>query len=95
MMTRVIHLHRGAFGWFFEIVFYVFNVVMVAWLFFTWAKIGHIEEIARPAIKGLEELGAAVGILTGLFVWMAGDVILGLLTLVARGRKATFEEEAR
>jgi len=91
-MTRVLHFHRGAIGWLFEIIFYVFNVAMVAWLFFILAKIGNIEEVTRAAVKGLEEFGAAVSTLMALFVWMAGNVILGLLTLVTRGRKATFDE---
>jgi hypothetical protein len=93
-MTRIVHLRRGAVGWFFEIVFYAFNMVMIAWLLFAWAKFGSIEEAARPAVKGLAEFGAAVGTLVALFVWMAGDVILGLLTLVIRERKATVQEQA-
>jgi hypothetical protein len=94
-MIRNLHLHRGAVGSFFEIAFYVFNIVMAAWLVLALAKFGSVEATPRSElVKAVAEFGVAFRILVVMFVWMAGDVILGLLTLVMRERKAGFEEHA-
>jgi hypothetical protein len=94
-MTGIVRWHRGAVGSFFEIAFYVFNIVMAAWLILALAKFGSADETATSEfIKAVAELGVAFRVLIVLFVWMAGDVILGLLTLVIRERKATFGEHS-
>lgn len=81
-------MHRGAIGSFFEIAFYVFNIVMAAWLFLALAKFGSAEATTKSEfIKAVAEFGVAFRILIVLLVWVAGDVILGLLTLVIRERR--------
>jgi hypothetical protein len=47
-------------------------------------------------MSGAEKTGAAIGTTIGtsfiLLFWMAGDVILGLLTMLTRGDKVIIEE---
>jgi len=92
-MTRIVHFRRGPVGWFFEIVFYLFNLIMVVGIIVLIARSGDIVAAAETELaRGLAGFGAATKLLVLLVLWVAGDVILGLLTVISRGRKASIEE---
>lgn len=92
-MTRIVHFRRGPAGLVFEILFYLFNLIMVLAVISVIARTGDIIAAAESEFaRGLAGFGAAAKTFTLLIVWMAGDVILGSLTVIARGRKATIEE---
>ena len=92
-MTRIVHLRRGAVGWFFEIVFYLFNLAMAVVTVSAVGQSGDILAAAQTELaKGIAGFGAATRVFMLLFVWMAGDLILGSLTLITRARKATIQE---
>jgi hypothetical protein len=61
---------------------------MLLWLIF---GIGGAAESIETAGSEAEQAGAAIG--TGLgammiiFIWVAGDVVLGLMTLLTRAKK--------
>ncbi|MGD0420645.1 MAG: hypothetical protein ABSA68_13880 [Xanthobacteraceae bacterium] len=67
---------------------------MLVWLVSYWVQVGDI--VNRHAGSSAAQTGAALGatIGTGFIVsfWAAGDVILGLLTLLSRGKKIIVEE---
>lgn len=92
-MARIAHLRRGTVGWLFEILFYLFNLVMLIAVIAVIARSGNILAEAEGAIaRGLAGFSAATRLFVLLFLWMAGDVILGSLTIIARSRKVVIEE---
>ncbi|NSY36844.1 hypothetical protein [Leisingera sp. ANG59] len=79
---------RGFFGKIFKWLLILFNVLMVIWLF---SYLGQIGEMMDGTASEAEKAGAAIGgsIGTGfiLTVWVIGDIILGLVTLLTRPSK--------
>ena len=92
-MTRIVHFHRGLAGWIFEIVFYLFNLMMAVGISVLIARSGDIVAAAETEFaRGLAGFGAATKVFVLLVLWVAGDLILGSLTVISRGRKASIEE---
>jgi len=84
---------RGFFGKLVKFLFIIFNLLMIAWLVSYWAQVG---ELVNHAQSEAGKTGAAIGATIGtgfvLFFWVAGDIILGLLTILTRGSKVIVEE---
>jgi hypothetical protein len=92
-MMRIVHFRRGPVGWFFEIVFYLFNLIMAIELIVLIARSGDILAAAETELaRGVAGFGAAARLGLLLLTWVAGDLILGSLTIISRGRKALIEE---
>jgi len=92
-MARIVHFHRGVVGWFFEILFYLFNLAMLIAIISLVVQSDDILAAAETALaRGLVGFGAATKVLVLLLAWVAGDVILGFLTLITRARKGAIEE---
>jgi hypothetical protein len=92
-MTKIVHLHRGPVAWFFEVVFYIFNLIMAAVMISAVVRSGDILAAAETELaKGIAGFGAAMRVFILLFVWMAGDLILASLTLITRTPKVTIQE---
>ena len=77
---------RGIFGKIALWWFYIWNVLMGAWL---WAGIrGNSQEIQQ--LEGAEAAGAVIG--TGLgamliiFIWLFGIILFGMIALLTRPR---------
>ena len=93
MMTKIVHFRSGPAGWFFEIVFYLFNLMMALAIIVLTVRSGDILAAAETELaKGLAGFGAATKLFVLLLIWVAGDVILGSLAVISRGRKAAIEE---
>jgi hypothetical protein len=95
-MSRIVRTEtrrRGFMGHVVKWIFILFNVLMAVWLVAGMAGVG---EVADRAANDAERAGAAVGGAIGLgvllFIWAAGSFILGLLTVLSRGRKTIIEE---
>lgn len=79
---------RTLFGKFIKWTFIGFNILMLLWMIF---GVGGAAETIDTAASDAEKAGAAIG--TGLgammiiFIWIAGDVVLGLMTLLTRPKK--------
>lgn len=79
---------RSLFGKLVKWSFIGFNVLMLLWMIL---GVGGAAETIDTAGSDAEKAGAAIG--TGLgammiiFVWVAGDVVLGLMTLLTRPKK--------
>ncbi len=79
---------RGLFGNIFKWGFILFNVLMLVWAASTCMAVG---EVISESESVYEEAGAAIGggigaILIG-FIWVIGDIILGLFVLFTRPSK--------
>ena len=79
---------RGFFGILFKWALILFNVFMIIWM------IGYIgvlsekpEGAESEAYKAGATLGGAIGIGMLLVLWVIGDIILGLATILTRPRK--------
>jgi hypothetical protein len=93
-MARIIRKEtrkRGFFGWLFLLAFIGFNLLMIAWLVQYWSTLSQM-----TATSDAEKVGAAIGGTLGsgmiLTLWALGDVILGIIVLLTRGRKTIIEE---
>lgn len=79
---------RGFFGKLFKWSLIGFNVLMVMWLV---SYSGDIVEMSEGAASEAERTGAAIGGTLGagliLTVWVMGDIILGLATVLTRPSK--------
>jgi len=79
---------RTIFGKLVKWSFIGFNILMLLWMIF---GIGGAAETIDTAASDAEKAGAAIG--TGLgammiiFIWVAGDVVLGIMTLLTRPKK--------
>lgn len=95
-MARVVRTEvreRGPFGKIVKWTFILFNVLMLVWMLSTCASAG---EVMNQAQSDAEQAGTAIGatVASGmlLFLWTAGDVILGMMVLFTRGKKLIVEE---
>ncbi|RMX61774.1 hypothetical protein [Roseibium alexandrii] len=93
-MTRTVRTEtrkRGFFGKLFKLAFILFNLAMAFWLVGYWMLLGEMDVSAAGAEAG-RAIGGTIG--TGLLfgLWVAGDIILGLLVLLTRGSKVIVEE---
>ncbi|KQZ29134.1 hypothetical protein ASD50_18250 [Mesorhizobium sp. Root552] len=91
-IERVEVRKRGFFGMVFWLMFLAFNALMALWLVFT---IKSASDQFQATSDAASQAGTAVGgtIATGvlLWIWVFGDIILGLLVMLSRGRKVTIE----
>ena len=92
-MARIVRFRRGPAGWVFEILFYLFNLVMLVAVLAVLARSGNILAETEGALaRGLAGFGAATRLLVLLLAWTTGDIILGSLTIITRSRTAVIEE---
>jgi lipoprotein signal peptidase len=80
---------RGFFGWVFLILFIGWNALMMVWLIGFSMRVNEVTQGAD--LTQIQNAGYAVGAGLGgmmiLFVWVMGAVITGLLALLTRGSK--------
>lgn len=85
---------RGFFGKLFMVLFVIFNLLMLAWLISYWVQVAPMvtQKPEHSAAQTGAALGATLG--TGFLIafWAAGDIILGLLAFLSRGKKVIVEE---
>lgn len=78
---------RGAFGKGFTLLFVLFNCLMLDCLISYWIEIARLGKETSSATHPALVIGAttiSAEMLMGL--WIAGDIILGILTLLLRRR---------
>jgi hypothetical protein len=81
-------LKRTIFGKLVKWSFIGFNILMLYWMI---AGVGGAAETIGTAGSDAEKVGGAIGTGIGamliLFVWVVGDIVLGLMTLLTRPKK--------
>lgn len=79
---------RSFFGKIIKWTFIVFNLLMLWWMI---KGMGGAADVIDTATNDAEKAGAAIGTGIGftfiLFIWVLGDVILGILTLLTRPKR--------
>ncbi|MBA3395882.1 MAG: hypothetical protein H0T89_24840 [Deltaproteobacteria bacterium] len=76
---------RGVFGKLFKWSFIGFNVLMLIWLVSGMSAASkHVETAASDAEKAGATIGTALGAGVIVGIWVAGDIILGMLVLFTR-----------
>lgn len=79
---------RSFLGKIIKYSFIGFNILMLVWLI---GGVGAGAETVDAATNDIEQAGAAIGTGLGAMmiigIWLAGDVILGLLTLLTRPKR--------
>lgn len=92
-IARTERRKRGFFGWFFLVVFLLFNGLMAVWLIAYWARVLPMTSAGSEGGRAGAAIGATIG--TGVIIsfWTCGAIVLGLFVLFTRGRKVIIEEE--
>lgn len=91
-IIRTERRRRGFFGWIFLLLFVAFNLFMLMWLALYLNVIYRVSAGDDLASHPGLVLGGSIGTGVILFVWTCGAIILGLLTLLSRGRKVVIEK---
>lgn len=86
---------RGFFGHVFKWLFILFNIGMLVWLIAYWNALGNMATPDSDAGKAGAAIGSVMGTGMLVFFWVAGAVILGLFTLLTRGKRMLITEERR
>jgi len=77
-------LKRGVFGKIVKFSFIVFNILMIFWLFGGMnAATEGMEELDKAGQAGTA-IGAGIGAMMIMTIWVIGDIILGLFVLFTR-----------
>jgi uncharacterized membrane protein len=80
---------RNAVGKIIKWTFIVFNILMLVWLIGgVGSASSEISEIQDEASRAGAEIGTGLGAMMIIFVWMAGAVVLGILTYFSRAKRA-------
>lgn len=85
---------RGIFGLLVKWLFIAFNLAMIAWLVMTWNVLSRMDVPAGDA--GAQAGRAIAGFASTWLVltfWILGDIVLGILVLLSRGRRILITEE--
>lgn len=72
---------RGIIGWFFLLVFILWNLFMVLWI------------VSALSNAGGNAAAGGIAFIILLFVWAAGSMVTGILALVTRGSKTIVKKE--
>lgn len=91
-IERVETRKRGFFGMIFWWMLLAFNAFMGLWLFHA-VKISseHFQATTDAASQAGTAIGGTIAAGVLLWLWVFGDVVLGLLVLLSRGKKVTIE----
>jgi Kef-type K+ transport system membrane component KefB len=94
-IVRTERYRRGFFGWIFRIVFWSFNLIMLAWIATYWGSLSGIplDSTHPQATKAGMAIGGTIGTGVIMIFWAMGAFILGLLVMFTRGRKTIIEEQ--
>lgn len=74
---------------FFKALFWIWNAIMLFWLFGYVNDVNKLMEGMTSVEKSGGEVGAGIGIMMILLVWMIGAVILALLTKMCKKQETT------
>lgn len=100
--TQVTKHQRGFFGRVWQIVFWVFQLGMIALVAANFSAVGNVtadcaKQAADAANAGACQAGAVIGggilAVGGWFVWFLGTMVLGVLMFATRGKLVTYEVE--
>jgi hypothetical protein len=78
---------RSVLGHVVKWVFILFNVLMLTWLIFGIGGATEGYEQMSEAEQAGTAIGAGIGVMMILTIWVLGDIILGIGVLLTRGRK--------
>ncbi|MER9524113.1 hypothetical protein NKI96_11060 [Mesorhizobium sp. M0292] len=91
-IERIEKRKRGFFGMIFWWMFLAFNALMGLWVFYA-IKISseHYQATSDAAGQAGTAIGGTLAVGMLLWLWVFGDIILGLLVALSRGKKVTIE----
>lgn len=83
--VQLIKATRSAFGKLIKYSFIAFNILMLIWLIVGMGTASqHITNTATQAEQAGAAIGTGIGAMLIIIVWVMGDIVLGLFTLLTR-----------
>ena len=77
---------RGFFGKIAKWSLILFNILMIFWLISYFNSIGDLMDGASDAEQAGAAIGGTIGTGMIIFIWLIGDIILGLWALLTRAK---------
>jgi hypothetical protein len=81
---------RGVFGWFFMLLFWGWNALML-WALVAGAGATNCAKYATAAERTGCQAGTGMGVMMILTMWAVGSVVFGMLAYFSRGRRELIE----
>ncbi|MDB5661636.1 MAG: hypothetical protein JWS10_4251 [Cypionkella sp.] len=98
--TQVTKHQRGFFGRVWQIVFWLFQAAMVAFVVANLNTVGDVssdcvtqnaDALNASACKTGAAIGGGIVAVTGWFLWFLGTVLLAVLMFATRGKLVTYD----
>lgn len=98
--TQVTKHQRGFFGRIWQIVFWLFQIAMIALIVINFSAVGevsadcvnqHGDATNAAACKAGAAIGGGLVAVGGWFIWFLGTVVLGILMFATRGKLVTYD----
>jgi hypothetical protein len=83
---------RGLLGWFFLLLFWGFNALMLYVLVMTVGENAEQSRYLTGAARQGFEMGTGIAIMIMLFFWAAGAVVFGSMAYFTRGKLVVTEQ---
>ena len=85
---RLLKPQRTFFGKIIKYTFIAFNILMLLWMLFgVGSAASTIDKQASDAEIAGAAIGTGLGAMFILFIWVTGDFVLGILTLLTRPKR--------
>ncbi len=87
---------RGFFGRIWQIVFWLFQALMIFFVVINFQSVGEVSnDCADAACEAGAVIGGGLVAVSGWFIWFLGTVIIGLLMFATRGKLVTYEVDSQ
>jgi hypothetical protein len=91
-IERIEKRNRGFFGMIFWWMFLAFNALMGLWIFYAIKMASQqYQATTDAAAHAGTAIGGTIAVGMLLWLWLFGDIILGLLVALSRGKNVTIE----
>ncbi len=85
---------RGFFGRVWQIVFWLFQIAMIALVVINFQSVDEVAtDCGSKACGAGAVIGGSIVAVGGWFLWFLGTIILGLLMFATRGKLVTYDVE--
>lgn len=86
--TYAVKPKRSFMGKLIKFIFIAFNILMLVWIIVgVSGNASEIDKIQDENEKAGAEIGTGLGVMALIFIWVAGDIILGMFVYFTRAKR--------